>query len=792
MTGDLAWAIRPKWHRFESPRSYTTRQCEAAGIPLSFAERGLTTPTQPNLPRVWVDEAAAAAIVEAAAGRPTGHYARLKEHAQPNPEAHYPERFLCRLCAGGERVEQIPHDRENWCLRHPGQMVWAGPNVPPESQIVLPYDREQAHAEQRFRRMVSAGRVSAPLHARAWEMVRDNATLTRRTDQSELQAHSAEDREILGRASLYPTTVAILEILANSTTVERWRTLPAGLLRDGILDDLPPTGGPMDVLVERIVLWLRPIRRETRRTRIASVNPPIDVVDAAAIIDVTAPYPSWIQRHPAAIAEWAWGLNDPARDPWNANGISKKAWWACDDGHLWETSPSTRGLATTRCPYCAGQRVWPGHTDLGTTHPDIAAEWDKAPGRNPGDADHVGANSTRRINWRCRYGHRWEAPIRHRVTHGRGCPYCSGHRVLPGSGDLATLRPDIAAQWDAARNGDLTPDTVSPGSDMKVWWTGPCSHGWQATISDRTRDNGTGCPYCANRAVLPGFNDLGTTHPTLAAQWHPSNSKTPRQVASGSSYRARWGCRLGHDWEAQVSTRARTDCACPYCKNRRVLPGFNDLATLNPKLAAEWNSTPGVNDKTASEVTVGSSYRAGWKCGRGHTWSAIVASRNRGYDCPYCAGRKVVLGEADLATLRPDLAAEWDADNTLKPSQVTCSSNRKVAWRCADEHLWHATVANRSNGSGCPFCTGQRAIPGETDLATLRPDLAAEWGPGNTRTPDQFTQFSNQKVAWRCASNHVWQAIIANRSKGTGCPNCARELRPPSETASALIDPGVG
>lgn len=86
MIGELAWAVRPKWHRLESPRSYLRRQCEAAGVPLEIAERGLTTRAQPYLNRVWAVEGAAAAIVEAGAGRPAGHYARLKGHAQPDPE----------------------------------------------------------------------------------------------------------------------------------------------------------------------------------------------------------------------------------------------------------------------------------------------------------------------------------------------------------------------------------------------------------------------------------------------------------------------------------------------------------------------------------------------------------------------------------------------------------------------------------------------------------------------------------------------------------------------------------
>ena len=429
MSNDLAWAVRPKWRRLESPRSYLRRQCEAAGVPLLIAERGLTTRERPYLNRVWAVDGAAAAIVEAGAGRPAGHYARLKERAQPDSEGIYPQRFLCRLCAAGEHVEQIPHDRENWCLRHPGQMVWAGPGTPPELQPVVPFDPAQARAEQKFRRLVSSGRVSAQLHARVWEMVRDNAALSRATGEREFALLSVDEREISGRALQYPVVVAVLEVLSDRATVQRWRTMPTAILRARITDDLPRVVGPVEVLVERIVLWMRSSRRVTRQTRFASLYPPLDLVNAAAIIDVAAPYPLWIQRNPSAIAEWAWGLNDVVRNPWDAHDTSKKAWWACDDGHMWETSPATRGLAMSGCPYCAGQRAWPGHTDLGTTHPKLAREWDKSRGRNAGDPNHVGATSGRRVKWRCRAGHRWEASIRVRVTEARGCPYCAGTRV---------------------------------------------------------------------------------------------------------------------------------------------------------------------------------------------------------------------------------------------------------------------------------------------------------------------------------------------------------------------------
>ena len=36
---------------------------------------------------------------------------------------------------------------------------------------------------------------------------------------------------------------------------------------------------------------------------------------------------------------------------------------------------------------------------------------------------------------------------------------------------------------------------------------------------------GLGCPYCSGRKVLAGYNDLATTHPDIAAMWHPCMNK---------------------------------------------------------------------------------------------------------------------------------------------------------------------------------------------------------------------------------------------------------------------------
>ena len=111
-------------------------------------------------------------------------------------------------------------------------------------------------------------------------------------------------------------------------------------------------------------------------------------------------------------------------------------------------------------------------------------------------------------------------------------------------------RTNLLKEWDESRNFPLTPDTVSYGSKKKVWWTCENGHSWQTTV--HVRSEGSGCPYCTGRKVLPGFNDLGTLYPDVAAQWdrEKNGSLSPRDVSTGSKIRIWWRCPEGHSWQA--------------------------------------------------------------------------------------------------------------------------------------------------------------------------------------------------------------------------------------------------
>ena len=208
--------------------------------------------------------------------------------------------------------------------------------------------------------------------------------------------------------------------------------------------------------------------------------------------------------------------------------------------------------------------------------------------------------------------------------------------------------------------------------------------------------------------VVTFEQSLAFVRPDLAEQWayELNGDKKPGDYLPGSDVKVWWRCELGHTWKATISSRRNN--GCPYCGNKRVLSGFNDLATIRPDLVNEWDYK--LNTLKPDEVLSGSNKKVHWICTKGHEWEATIVSRAQGRGCPYCCGKRVIVGETDLATLNPSLASEWffDKNGDLKPTDVSPGSNRKVWWKCQNcGHTWQALIWSRSRGRGCPNCAGK-------------------------------------------------------------------------------------
>jgi hypothetical protein len=327
----------------------------------------------------------------------------------------------------------------------------------------------------------------------------------------------------------------------------------------------------------------------------------------------------------------------------------------------------------------ASSKLKPGKS-LAETHPEIAAQADGW------DTTTISKGSGLKKQWKCEHGHTWIATVGAR-SRGAGCPVCSNHQVLAGFNDLATLNPQIAAEADG-----WDPTSIHQHSNKKRNWKCSEGHYYEATVAHRSE--GKSCPYCSGRKVLVGFNDLVATHPEIASEAHGWD---PTLVSAGSHKRVDWICPYGHIWDEVVKERTLRGFGCSYCSGKRVLKGFNDLATTHPQIAAEadgWDPTL---------FSKGHNKKKKWKCGLGHTYSDTVHHRtgmNSG--CPICAGKKILIGFNDLATTSLDLAVEADG---WDPTSITRGSNRKVQWKCPKGHTWNTSPKNRARGEGCPSCS---------------------------------------------------------------------------------------
>ena len=200
---------------------------------------------------------------------------------------------------------------------------------------------------------------------------------------------------------------------------------------------------------------------------------------------------------------------------------------------------------------------------------------------------------------------------------------------------LLILNPKLAEEWNYKMNGNLKPEFFSVSSQKKLWWECKNGHSWQATVANR--NYGYGCPYCATEKSKIKIDIVASINQNLVDEWNydKNNGLTPLDISPNSSKNIWWKCSAGHEWQARVSHRSKGS-GCPYCAGQKVLVGTNDLQTVNPILAKEWNFEKN-GEILPVDVMPNSHKNVWWKCDNGHEWQMTIKDRNRGRKCPECS-----------------------------------------------------------------------------------------------------------------------------------------------------------
>ena len=343
--------------------------------------------------------------------------------------------------------------------------------------------------------------------------------------------------------------------------------------------------------------------------------------------------------HPKIAKQWHPTKNGKLTPKDLTSGSNKKVWWKCDKGedHIWKTTPLSRTSGNTGCPMCCNKALSKTNS-LTALYPEIAKEWHPIKNGNLKPQDFI-SGSNKKVWWKCDKGedHEWKSVINSRTSRNSGCPFCK-NRKISNTNNLEFTHPEIAKEWHPTKNGKLTPQDVTYGSDKIVWWK--CEKGedhiWKTNIYNRLAK---GCPVCSNKKVVES-NSLFFVNPDLTKEWHPTkNGKlTPKDLTSGSNRKVWWKCDKGedHEWRSMIAKR-ESGQGCPICSNKKVVKS-NSMAVVSPKLAEEWHPTK--NGKlTPYDVVSSTNRKIWWKCDKAedHIWRVSGNSRiNFNSGCPFC------------------------------------------------------------------------------------------------------------------------------------------------------------
>lgn len=415
--------------------------------------------------------------------------------------------------------------------------------------------------------------------------------------------------------------------------------------------------------------------------------------------------------HQDLAKEWDYDKNKGLKPEQYAEYSNFKVWWKCELGHSWKSAIVQRVIFGTGCPVCSGRKVLKGFNDLATVHPESKEYWDYD--KNVKGPECYTEFSEKKVYWKCSKGHEWSGYIGNfskRISKTKFiCPECPRPLVKKNVKTVSELKPVFLNEWAYDLNTQVSPEDVSMGSSVMVWWRCKQGHIWKSNISNRS--HGQGCPICSSNQLQTGFNDLEKKFPTIAKEWDTEkNGVSANTIFPGTVKKYWWLCPKGHSYQASPNKRTSDGTGCPFCSNHKLLAGFNDLATTNPELLSEWDY--GKNkDVSPDSISKGSSKKVWWLCPYGHSYYSRIDNRailQRG--CPICKGKTVLPGFNDLATTFPEIAAQWhpELNDSLKPSDVTPHTRKNAWWICKEGHVWQSSVCNRTRGHGCPICANTK------------------------------------------------------------------------------------
>ena len=417
-------------------------------------------------------------------------------------------------------------------------------------------------------------------------------------------------------------------------------------------------------------------------------------------------------KYPKVSNVWDYDAN-PVKPDEFSDIHQGKFFFKCGLGHSYEAYLIPMIANDFECLVCKNKLIIEGANSLFDTDFDLAQEFSPNEERKPTE---FSKDSSYSALWRCvKCGNDYHAPIKNRHIGDDSCPFCDGRYTQFGINSLVDTHEELAKQWSPNNESDIK-RTRKESRSFAKWICPDCGGEYGGLVCDReVGDNA--CPYCNLKRVLPEYNSLAVTHKELAKEWSPNNIRSANTYLKDMTYTVLWICSTCHgEYGYPIRDREVGDDSCPYCRDKKVLPGFNSLAIRNSELAKQWSPN---NVKTADMYIKSNSTSVLWICPNCHgEYGYLIKDRELGDDsCPYCHNRKVLAGFNSFADMHGDLLSEWNYINNYLLCQPT-----EILATYADSVWWICKICNRNyemspkrkiyfqmrHMKSCPYCKGLR------------------------------------------------------------------------------------
>ncbi len=464
-------------------------------------------------------------------------------------------------------------------------------------------------------------------------------------------------------------------------------------------------------------------------------------------------------------------------------GSNKKVSWVCSHcGNKWKTSIYHRTMRASGCPKCRfSKRLNYGSKDsLSYSHPEIAKDWHLTKNGKL-KPEMFSKNSRYKIWWKC---HICGKEIETEIKNYSGCTTCKKQIVL-NERNLSITHYQLLSEWDYTKN-TINPSDILASNPKKVWWKcKKCGYEWQAKISNRAVLN-RGCPCCANKIIVTGINDLATTHPNIAKEWHPTKNGnlSVTKITYGSNKKVWWLCPQGHEYQATIGHRtSENGTGCPICNSGRQT-SFAEQAVyyyvkkLYPDAINRY--TADFLGRMELDIFIPSiNYAIEYDGEAWHKGDTKLKREEKKYKI--CRKRNIKLirlreEEAPMTAFIADY--QWCRKDLYKPENLEF---------IITELLRHINFSNTWL-MVCPVDVNierdkQEILKyknklNQDSLQDKFPKIAKEWHPtknGNLE-PSMFKAGTDHKVWWLCPTcGNEYEAAInkrATKNKPTGCPKC--------------------